>query len=269
VKTRKKADNTLRIAVISPVTRSGASVVTAILAQSAALTQQLRSVITYTSPHRVLPDYMNAVPQIEDRTRSASQIVKLLQSDAITADELDEYAIMLDENCYMLDVVSSTITDEEALMVQKFVYTNIKADVVLCDISEALDDETALELISVSDAICYVLNPDTVSIEAFKEWKNSDVWPKDIPYFVVINRYADDIIGVRQFAKKCGISAKNTCKLHYNPYIVKSCNESFLKDIVPYAYLEKDSRVLQLRSDIKELMSWCTYNSGYKLKWIK
>lgn len=264
-----KTSGTLRLAVISPINRSGASVVTTILAQAAALTQDLKTVITYTSKERTLPVYLDVERQVEDKTRSISQVVKLLQADAISAEELDEYAIKLDTNCYMMDTVSEAITREDALMVQKYVFTNVKADIVLCDVSEALDDPTAQELISVSDAVCFVLNPDEPSIEYFKVWRDSEMWPKDKNYFIVINRYDDEIMGVRQYAKKCGVGAKDTCKLHYNPFIVKSCNESFLKDIVPYAYINKDYRLLELRSDIKELMSWCTSAGGFKLKWKK
>lgn len=266
---KAQTDGTLRLAVISPMNRSGASVVTTVLAQAAALTQDLKTVITYTSPARTLPVYLDAQHQVEDRTRSISQVVKLLQAGAITADELDEYAIKLDTNCYMMDTVSESITQEEALEVQKYVFTNVKADIVLCDVSEALDDPNAQELIGTANAVCFVLNPDEPSIEAFKVWRDSEYWPKDKDYFIIINRYDDEIMGVRQYAKKCGVQAKNTCKLHYNPFIVKSCNESFLKDIVPYAYINKDWRLLEIRNDIKELMSWCAFIGGFKLKWKK
>lgn len=262
-------DGTLRIAVITPINRCGASVVTTVLAQSAAITQEMKTVITYTSPRRTLPTYLDVKRQVEDKTRSISQVVKLLQADAISTDELDEYAVKLDDNCYMMDTVAESITREEALMVQKYVFTHVKADMVLCDISEAIDDPTAQELIAVADAVCFVLNPDTTSIDAFRIWKESAFWPKDKDYFCVISRYDDDIIGVRQFAKACGVPTKHMCKVHYNPFIVKACNESFLKDIVPYAYEHKDKRVLQLRSDIKELMSWCMTEGGYRLKWSK
>lgn len=269
LRTKAMNEGTLRIAVISPMTRSGASVVTTVLAQAAALTQDLKTVITYTSPSRTLPVYLDVERQVDDKTRSISQVVKLLQADAISADELDEYALKLDTNCYMMDTVSESITQEEALTVQKYVFTNVKADIVLCDISESLDEPTAQELISVANAVCFVLNPDETSIEAFRIWFESEYWPKDKDYFVVINRYDDAIMGVRQYAKKCQVSVRNMCKLHYNPFIVKACNESFLKDIVPYACRNKDYRVIQLRSDIKELMSWCATISGNKLKWEK
>lgn len=269
MRTKAMNEGTLRIAVISPMTRSGASVVTTVLAQAAALTQDLKTVITYTSPSRTLPIYLDVERQVEDKTRSISQVVKLLQADAISVDELDEYALKLDTNCYMMDTVSESITQEEALTVQKYVFTNVKADIVLCDISESLDEPTAQELISVANAVCFVLNPDETSIEAFRIWFESEYWPKDKDYFIVINRYDDAIMGVRQYAKKCQVSVRNTCKLHYNPFIVKACNESFLKDIVPYACQNKDYRVIQLRSDIKELMSWCATISGNRLKWEK
>lgn len=267
LRTRAMNEGTLRIAVVSPINRSGASVVATVLAQAAALTQGLKTVITYTSAAKTLPIYLNVERQVEDKTRSISQVVKLLQADAISVEELDEYALKIDTNCYMMDTVSETITREEALTVQKYVFTNIDADIALCDISEALDEPVAQELISVANAVCFVLNPDETSIEAFRTWFESEYWPKGKDYFIVINRYDDAIMGVRQYAKKCGVSVRNTCKLHYNPFIVKSCNESFLKDIVPYACQNKDYRVIQLRSDIKELMSWCSTISGNRLKW--
>lgn len=259
----------MKIAVISPINRSGASVVASVLAQASAITQELRTVLTYTSPEKTLPVYLDVTGQAEDRTRSISQVVKLLQADAMTAEDLDDYAIKLDANCYMMDTVSDSITRSEALQIQKYVFEHMQADLVFCDVSEAIDEPIAQELISISDAVCFVLNPDTISIDAFNTWKSSEYWPKDKKYFVVINRYDDAIYGVRQYAKQCGIEVKNTCKLHYNPFIVKSCNEQFLKDIVPYSYTNKDYRVIDLRNDIKELMSWIAVTSGRKLRWVK
>ena len=130
----------MRLAVLSPLERCGCSVVTTMLAQSAALTQDLKTVVTYTSNARTLPIYLSLKDYLQDRTRSISQVVKLLQARAISAGELDEFAIKVAPNFYLMDTVSPTITMEEALMVQKYVFTNIEADLVLCDISEPLDD---------------------------------------------------------------------------------------------------------------------------------
>lgn len=258
----------MKIAIISPLNRSGCSVVTTMLAQCTALTQDLKTVVTYTSRVRSLPAYLNLGAYVQDRTRSISQVVKLLQARAITAEELDDFAIKVAPNFYLMDTVSDSITDDEALLVQKYVYTHIASDITLCDISEALDDKNAQELLEASDAVCVVLNPDNVSIDSFKVWKESDYWPKDKPYFIVINRYEESIIGVRPYAKLCGVTAKNVCKLHYSPFVVKACNENFLADIVPYAY-EKDIRVLNIRNDLLELMSWCGNASGRKVRWEK
>lgn len=258
----------MRLAVLSPLNRSGCSVITTMLAQAAALTQDMPTMVTYTSKSRTLPLYLNLGSYLEDRTRSISQVVKLLQARAISSDELGEFAIRVAANFYLMDTVSETITDEEALMVQKYVYTNVPHDLVLCDISEAIDDTNAQELIEVSDAICIVLNPDDVSVEMFRMWRESEYWPKNKPHLIVINRYDDAIIGIRPYAKQCGVETKHICKLHYNPMVVKSCNENFLAEIVPYAY-EKDMRVIDLRNDLKEMMSWITSMSGRKLVWEK
>ena len=150
----------MRLAILSPLNRSGCSVVTTMLAQGAALTQDWKTVVTYTSKARTLPIYLNLIEYTEDRTRSISQVVKLLQAKAISSDELDEFAIKVAPNFYLMDTVSETITNEEALMVQKYVYTNITADLVLCDISESIEDQSAQELMEVSDAVCFIVNPE-------------------------------------------------------------------------------------------------------------
>lgn len=258
----------MRLSIISPLNRSGCSVVATMIAQGAALTQEWKTVVTYTSRERILPTYLNLLEYTEDRTRSISQVVKLLQARAISSDELDEFAIKVAPNFYIMDTVSETITDEEALMVQKYVYTNITADIVLCDISESIEDPSAQELMEVSDAVCFVVNPDNVSISALRVWMGSEYWPKDKPTFIVVNRFDEAIIGLRPYAKRCEISAKNACTLHYNPFITKACNEYFLSEIVPYAY-DKDPRTLNLRNDIRQLMSWLSNATGRKLKWEK
>lgn len=256
----------MRLAILSPLNRSGCSVVATAIAQAAAMTQEYKTVLTYTSKARTLPTYLNLKEFIEDKTRSISLIVKLKRARAIGADELNDFLIKVSSNFYLMDTVSESITEEEALDIQKYIFTNVEADLVLCDISEAIDDESAQELMNAADAVCYVLNPDQVSVGAFKVWMESEYWPKDKPFFVVINKFDEEVIGVRPYSKMCGVATRNICKLHYNPYIVKACNESFLADIVPYA-VDKDIRLLNIRPDLKELMSWITSQSGHKLKW--
>lgn len=258
----------MRLAVISPLHRSGATVVTTILAQAMALTQDLKTMVTYTDPERVLPAYVGKAEYTKDKTRSIAQIVELKRVNAISPDELEDFAIKVAPNFYLMDTVSSTVPEKDTKDVQKYVYTEIPSDFSVCDISEALDDPHAQELIKASDAVCYVLNPDNISIGAYKVWKESCYFPHDKPTLVILNRYDDSIVGVRQFAKLCGIEAQSLCKIHYSPMIVKACNEFFLGDIVPYAY-DKDIRVLQLRTDIKEIMSWCTSITRRKLRWEK
>lgn len=258
----------MRLAVISPLHRSGATVVTTMLAQAMALTQDLKTMVTYTDKERVLPMYVGKEEYTKDKTRSVAQIVELKRVNAISPDELEDFAIKVAPNFYLMDTVSNTVLESDTKDVQKYVYTKTPADFSVCDISEALDDPHAQELIKASDAVCFVLNPDNISIGIYNVWKESSYFPHDKPILVVLNRYDDTIIGVRPFAKLCGIEAQSLCKIHYNPMIVKACNESFLSDVVPYAY-EKDIRVLQLRTDIKEIMSWCTYITGRKLRWEK
>lgn len=259
----------MRLAVISPLNRCGCSVVTALIAQACATSQNMKTMVTYTSESRALPKYLNLGEYIEDKTRSISQVLKLIHARAIGPDELDDFAIKVSANCYIMDTVSPTITAEEALEVQKYVFKNMNADLTICDISEALDNPNTQELLTVADAICVVLNPDFISIDVFKVWLESEYWPKNKPYFVILNRYDDAIIGVRPYARLCGIPPKNLCKVHYNPFIVKSCNEYFLGDVVPYALVEKDVRVVQLYGDLKEIMSWITAQDGRRMKWEK
>ena len=101
----------MRLAILSPLNRSGCSVVTTMLAQGAALTQDWKTVVTYTSKARTLPIYLNLIEYTEDRTRSISQVVKLLQAKAISSDELDDFAIKVAPNFYLMDTVSETITN--------------------------------------------------------------------------------------------------------------------------------------------------------------
>lgn len=258
----------MRLAVLSPLNRSGCSVVSTIIAQSLAATQDCTVTLAYTSRTNTLPVYLNLLDEVEDVTRSVSLLSKLTMARSISDEEIQEYLVKVDTNFYILNTVSKTVTDAEALNVQKHVFKHSLADVTICDISESIDHDNTQELFTVADAVCIVLNPDEVSIESYQIWRESDFWPKDKAVFAVVNRYGDEIVGVRPFAKRCGISARDLCKLHYNPYIVKACNERFLSDIVPYA-INNDVRLLNIKSDIKELMSWMTHVMLKKLKWDK
>lgn len=255
----------MRISVISPTHRSGNSTVTAMLGQSLAHTQGLKVMLTYTGQKRDMCNYMG-VETVVDKTRTISQVVKLLESRAISPEDIYDYSIKVSPNINIFDTVDPTVTEEEAANLTSFVFKNIKADICICDVNTEIFDPITQSMFNLSDIVCIVINPDNTNYNILQAWRESELWPKKAEVMVITNRYDEQIDALRNISKRLGIAHSNVCKLHYNPLLTKYSNTGKLMTVLPFI-IARDPQVIEMNTDFKECTQYIISLYGNKFKW--
>lgn len=258
----------MKICVMSPLAHTGNSVVTALVGDSLARTQMQQTTVTYTGDNRRICNYLG-VSALEDKTRTISQIVKLLEAEAIAPEDIVDYSVTPAENLHIMDTVDKSITEQESEKLMLHVYEHVKTMFSLCDCSLSIDDDIAIKLMKPCEIIIVVIQPDIMSYEAFLEWKESKAYPTDDiekSVLVIVNRYKEEIDALRNITKKLGLKHADVCKLHDNPYITKACNSGDLTALLPLIR-SKDPRVVELNNDLKEITQYIMSKLGVKFTW--
>lgn len=258
----------MKLAVINLVDRGGASIATSLIASTASFAQELKTVITFTSNTADIITYLGLEDYINDKTRSISQVYKLMRARSMKPEDLDSYLLSVGENCFVLNTVSENLKMSEAAAVQRYCFEKVPCDISICDISEPIDDQRAQSLLEISDAICYVINADEESIEAFNALRQSEYFLKDKPFILLVNRYSAEIMSTRDIAKKTGLKIKDIIPIHFNGWLTRASNNKFLSQIVPNA-MDDDKRVMQSKADMQRVMDWLSNFLDRKAKRVR
>lgn len=246
-----------KILVMSPLHHLGASVISAFIAQTVTFGNKT-STLLFNEPDSLLPRFLG-IESVNDPTRSVMQIVKLIDSNAINDRDLLDYCYIVSKNFNLLNLTDRSLTDRDRQQVVQHVYNRVPTDIVICDNSEGLNDESSKVLIEESDTIFLIIDMSQQAAIALKEWLTDPILEKEKDkVFVIVNSYNEVVSSVRDFAKYLGLPASRVAKLHYNPWINKCCNNGGLHTILPLSK-EFDPRVANLKNDIDELKTCIDY----------
>lgn len=256
----------MKIAVISAADRCGATASTLLIAQALASTQGCSSRICYTGENLALKRYLGKDALEHDATRTISQVSKLLEAKAIAPDALGDYCTPMCDGVDIMDTWDSGLTEEEVVALLTFTFSKSTADYTICDITHHICNPVSQQLLGVCDMVIIVSEPSRSSLMHVRELKENASIPGDVPVMLLVPKYNEEIAAIDTLAKEAQFSKRATCKLHYNPLLVKYCNSGQLDTVIPYI-LQKDPRVVELNNDLKECIQFILSTQGTRLKW--
>lgn len=257
----------MKIGIVSPLYKTGITSYALLLGYALAYTQSDSVFLTYSGDKTDIKDYVGYTDDA-DITRSIEQAVKLLQADAISAKDINQFTCKLGKNLNLLDTADGSISVNETTELLTYVMTHVTDDVVLCDISSAFSDRGIPALVESCDIILAVSDPSVSSLKMVREMMETEKCLKEKTCGLVINKYDPNVAPMTKLAKIAGFSMRNTLKLHYNPFIIEGCNKHNLDSVIPYI-LKKDPRVIELNNDLQEAAQFCYSFFNKKVKWEK
>lgn len=257
----------MKVAILPMDTRGGVTVCTWAMAMGMAYKQSKNVRVCFSGENPAIKRYIGKDETSQDKTRSISQVSKLLQAHAIAPEELSNYCIKVGPNLELMDSWSEVLTTDEMDEILTFVYARSVADFTICDLGYSWDDPVTQSILKASDVIVFLANASWSSLTRVKDaLEHQKKLFGDATKLLLVNRYNDAIWPVKECARQAGFSMRDTCKLHYNPYIEKGCNGQDLQSVILHAF-EYDPRVVQLRQDIKEITQFLLSLNAEKTHW--
>ena len=125
----------MKIAVVSPADRCGATVATLMMGYTMAYTQGRTVRLCYTGENRAIKRYVGRDSTDRDVTRTISQVSKLLEAHAIPPEDLGDYCLKMGTNIDLMDSWDSSLTEEEVTSLLVFTFSRNVADYIFCDLA--------------------------------------------------------------------------------------------------------------------------------------
>ena len=225
--------------------------------------------LCFTGANRSIKKYMGRDEDEKDVTRSISQVSKLLQAHAITADELSNYCLKLGPNLELIDSYAESLTPEEMQEIMTFVYSRSSTDITICDCGATYGVPVPQSVLAASDVLVYVCDPSRTTLERAKLVRESEYFKVASPttrHMLLVTHYDPVVKPLKQAAAEAGMTLRDTCKIHYNPYIARGCERRDLQSVAVSAF-DKDWRVLELYRDLLEITQFLLSATGEKIRW--
>ena len=238
-----------RVLILSPLHNMGTTVGAALLGQGLTYSGH-SSTLVFTDPKSYLPQYLG-LEGISDPTRSITQVVELIENDALKNREILNYGHLYAKNAYLLNTANPALNDVVRAKTVHHIYERVTSDVVICDCSDDIETPIVSELLDITDMVMVVVTPSPKAIQYVMNWLEYSVLKDSSNVFILLNEYHETIAAIRDFAKSIKFSAGRVCKLHYNPWIGRCSFNGSLPQILPLA-MGLDPRVSNLISDVYE-----------------
>lgn len=257
----------MKVSLLPMEPRGGVTIATWATAMALAYKQSKTVRVCYTGENAAIKRYLGKDELVQDKTRSISQVSKLLQAHAISPEELSNYCIKVGPNLELMDSWSEVLTPDEMDEILSFVYERSATDYTICDLGYGWDDPLTQTVLGLSDVIIVVGNASWSSLARIKEdIEEQEKLFRDKRLMLLVNKYNPAIAPMKWCAAQAGFSLRNTCKIHYNPYIEKGCNIQDLQSVYLSAF-EKDPRVVELCQDLKEVTQFLLSINSEKMRW--
>jgi len=260
----------MKISVISPDRKQGATTVSVLLALALAQTQNYATCLTYTGNHSAAMAGFLGLKPAEDKTRNLTQVIKLLEASAISGEQIQDYCLKIPgvANLQWMDTASETITEADRTKLLKFVIENMDHDFVITDVATEIYEDVTSAVIDNSDLIVMVLSQSREVADKLKLWEAAGVMEhlerKGLVY--IFNQFDPDVEAFRDTTKRMNLRHRRCAKLSYNAFIKRTSNMGKLQTILPYI-VQRDPRVIELHNDLKECLLVVLANLGRRISW--
>ena len=241
------------VSVISPHTQGNGNTVTAIFTALGIGTMKKKVLLTHTDAiSNSLYMYLG-LHNFEDKTSTPTQMVKLLKEGAIQAEAIPDYCKNIDDNTYVFTNKNQNFTDEDMESFSRYLVENSDFDYIVYDFNN-FNSKTADYILKKTDVVILNFTQSFIELDKFKE--DTMKYAKMLQgkkILVVCNKFENTVASDKDVVKRLGLKAPVQV-IHYNKWVAYGCNKGTLLNIYKNIR-KKDSRVIELNSDINKLVS--------------
>lgn len=239
-----------RILILSPLHNLGTTAISVLLGHYIALNGRTVT-MSFTDSEPYIAQY-TSIHDLDDPMRSVTQVVKLIDTNAIENQDILRYSHTIVKNLYFMNTSTEALSEAIKLRTVTSIFERVQSDVVICDCSEDIDSPITLQLLKKADMVFVVTNVSPKVFIHTKQWLEYSPLKDKAETYYVINQYNETAGALRDMAKMLNRMASRVCKVHYNPWISKCCLNGKLHTIMPLVQ-QKDYRVANLYGDFQEI----------------
>lgn len=256
----------MRVAVYSPVRRQGATTISILLGATMARQRSFSTCLTYTGTEVDSLNLYLSMQQKEDMTKSLSQMVKLLEADIISNEDVKDYLYAIDTNLDLMHTANEYTNKGDSERLLSFILDNLPHDLIITDVNSEPYEATTQKVLEEADLIAVVISQSMDVVRKLQRWRESEYFPDPAKVVYVINEYDSNVSAARDVANKIGVKYTKVSKVSMNPYIRKMSNSGKLIELLTYI-IKKDIRVIELNTDLRDLCYLVAGNLGVKINW--
>ena len=239
-----------KVAILSPLHNSGATTVAALMAHSLAYSGK-STMLCYTAADSLLHTYFG-IRDVNDPTRSIMQVTRLIDAGAITDSDIVKYAYKYAEHAYLMNMADASLDERSQRQILQYVFDRVDTDVVICDVSDDLNDMRTQDILDTSDCVFIVIQPSMKYYERTRAWLEDPTLKTRKNVYILVNYYNEVIAAIRTISTRLGVPTARVCKVHYNPWLPHTSQLGALQTIMP-CIKGYDPRVANLNNDLMEI----------------
>lgn len=239
------------ISVYSPFSNNTGVTTTSILVAMGLAEKKRPVFLTHASRISHSFDTFLGIEEYEDKTTTATQLVKLMQEGAITIEELKDY---MKHPVGFLDVFTNKtqgFTQIEMNNLIKYVVENTGTyEYTIFDIDKEIKDETSKYIMDNTDIVVMVVPPDVVKLQKIKAMERELKFRFRNKQIVVVSAsHTNKAIKTKQIAKELGFKT-DVLPIYQNDWVKWANNRGKL----PFVFLQGtqgDGDVLEVYKSVQ------------------
>lgn len=241
------------ISVFSPhVANNGNTVSSILLAMGLADTKR-NVILTHTKANSPSFYKYMGLSEVEDKTCTPSQLVKLLNQGAIKPDEILDYCKQVNEYLFAFTSNNEVFENKDMGVMLDYLCANKVSEYTVVDIDSDYTLDNASMVLKKSDVIVLNFNPSYIEVDNFNDMRDRILKIcRGKTVILLCNRYTESAFKLKEFTAKLG--ANTRCYvIHNNNFIPWGCNTGKLYEVYKKARI-KDYRAIELNGDITSLV---------------
>lgn len=216
--------------------------------------------LQFSSNGNDVKEYLGLEDEEKDITRSASQLYKLLDVNAISHDEIKAYAIPTVENLDLFNINTATLEQSMVTEIQKFLIDRMPYNYVIMDVSGDPGLPSNKMSLELADYVVIVVNQNRIVLKSMRQLLEKYKLISD-RLIIMINNYDPTVIPLTKLIKEYVLPRRNTFLMHRNPRIQRFMSQGNMLELMNHVS-KRETLVADVFEDVKKVIRHLQLQGG-------
>lgn len=201
--------------------------------------------------------YLGLQDDYADPTRSLSQVQTLLEYEAISNEDLKNYAVPVSPRLDFFHL-SSKVTGREKLV--NHIVQNAPYDYIFLDLCSSVGVPSVKTALAAVEMVVFVLPQNAAVLDGFETFSQMPQF-EDKTFVIALNNFSSAVGPSPKLIRRHKLPEKQVYLIHRNPQIQEYMNDGKALDIV-FRLLERDAMIADIHKDLSRLCDVLKYHNA-------